>query len=143
VRVVGPEEMIVSKCFVAARDRFDGGDVAWLIRALGPALDWTRTLALMGEHWEILLWQLIHFLYVFPSERRAVPRALLARLEERLEQALDAEPAAPPICRGPLLDPKLYRRELYRSGGEDPRPRRELVEPHLIALHGRSAEARD
>src|SRR5439155_3598649 len=61
VRVVGPEEIIVSKCFVAARDRFDGGDVSWLLRALGEQLDWARVERLMRDHWQVLLWQLIHF----------------------------------------------------------------------------------
>src|SRR5262249_13143078 len=47
VRVVGPEEMIVSKSFVAARDRFDGADVSWIIRTLGEELDWERIERLM------------------------------------------------------------------------------------------------
>lgn len=134
VEVVGPEEMIVSKCFVAARDRFDGGDVSWLLRALGPRLDWARIEELMRDHWQVLLWQLIHFLYVFPSERRTLPADVLARLLAQLRRELAGSPGDPRICRGPMLDPKLYRQELAQRGGEDPRPRRELVEPHLIAL---------
>ncbi|HEY7955432.1 MAG TPA: nucleotidyltransferase [Polyangia bacterium] len=134
VEVVGPEEMVVSKCFVAARDRFDGGDVSWLLRALGPRLDWPRIESLMRDHWQVLLWQLIHFLYVFPSERRTLPADVLARLLAQLRRELAGPPGDPRICRGPMLDPKLYRQELAQRGGDDPRPRRELVEPHLIAL---------
>jgi hypothetical protein len=136
VRVVGPEEMVVSKCFVAARDRFDGGDVAWLLRAVAGDLDWDRIEWLMRDHWQILLWQIIHFLYVFPSEKRLVPAALMNRLLRRLDEELASEPGDPRICRGPMLDPKLYRRELRDKGGEDPRPRRHLVEPHILTLVG-------
>ena len=38
-RIVGPEEIIASKSFVAARDRFDGADIAWLLRGTTPRLD--------------------------------------------------------------------------------------------------------
>jgi hypothetical protein len=140
VRVVGPEEMIVSKCFVAARDRFDGGDVSWLLRALGGVLEWRRIEWLMRDHWQVLLWQLVHFLYVFPSERQLIPRDLMARLLARLRRELGSDPGDPLLCRGPMLDPKLYRNELRNRGGEDPRPRKDLVEPHLIELVGLVAE---
>lgn len=143
VRVVGPEEIVVSKCFVAARDRFDGGDVSWLVRALGPCLDWPRIEWEMRDHWQVLLWQLIHFLYVFPSSRRAVPADLMARLTRRLRRELTATPGDPLACRGPMLDPKLYRQELLNKGGADPRPRRDLVEPHLTALDGGAGPRHD
>jgi hypothetical protein len=125
VRVVGPEEIIVSKSFVAARDRFDGADVSWLIRATAHELDWRRIERLMHDHWEVLLWQLLHFLYVFPGERRLLPKSLLKRLLRQMSRQLSA-PETAGGCRGPMLDPKLYRREIEATG-EDPRPRRELV----------------
>jgi Uncharacterised nucleotidyltransferase len=110
VRVVGPEEMIVSKCFVAARDRFDGGDVSALIRELGRRqLDWLRVETLMRDHWQVLLWQLVHFVYVHPSERRAVPAALMARLLGRMRRELAGAVDDTAESRGRLLDPKLYR----------------------------------
>jgi hypothetical protein len=123
VQVVGPEEMIVSKSFVAARDRFDGADVSWLIRAVGDELDWPRVEAQMGEHWQILLWQLLHFVYVFPADRRLLPADLMARLLSRLRRELAAQPEA--TCRGPMLDPKLYQSQIDLVG--DPRPRRALA----------------
>jgi hypothetical protein len=126
VRVVGPEEMIVSKCFVAARDRFDGGDVSWLIRAIGPRIDWSRVERLMVDHWQVLLWQLVHFLYVFPTERRRVPQELVERLCARLANEIGRDDIEQ-VCRGPMLDPKLYRTDLAVSGVDDPRPRKELA----------------
>jgi hypothetical protein len=124
VRVVGPEEIIVSKSFVAARDRFDGADVSWLLRATAGELDWGRIERLMRDHWQVLLWQLIHFIYVFPARKELIPRGLMKRLLTRMTRELDSEPQ--PICNGPMLDPKLYKREIDATG-EDPRPRRELV----------------
>ena len=111
VALVGPEEMIVSKAFVAARDRFDGSDISWLIRTLGPTLDWDRIEALMAAHWEVLLWQLIHFRYVFPEERDHVPRALVARLLSRTFDDLAAaehKRGAGITCRGPMFDAIHY-----------------------------------
>jgi hypothetical protein len=110
VRVVGPEEMLVSKCFVAARDRFDGGDISSVIRALGPQMNWGRVETLMRDHFEVLLLQLVHFFYVFPTEAQVVPRDLVARLLARLRRSLAAR-HAPVEDRGDLLDPKRYREQ--------------------------------
>jgi len=108
VRVVGPEEMLVSKCFVAARDRFDGGDISSVIRALGPQMNWGRVEALMRDHFEVLLLQLVHFFYVFPTETQVVPRDLVARLLARLRRSLAAR-REHVDDRGDMLDPKRYR----------------------------------
>jgi len=127
VKVVGPEEIIASKSFVAARDRFDGADISWLIRATATKLDWDRIERLLGEHWQVLLWQLLHFLYVFPSERHLLPTSLMGRLIGKLADEVTTEDYEPMICRGPMLDPKLYQAEIVVRGAADPRPRRNLV----------------
>ena len=81
----------------------------------------------MREHWQVLLWQLIHFLYVFPSERHLLPADLMARLSA--SSATRSSPAdyEPLVCRGPMLDPKLYQAEIVVRGAADPRPRKNLV----------------
>src|SRR4029077_7583342 len=127
VKIVGPEEIIVSKSFVAARDRFDGADISWLLRATANKVDWERVERLMGEHWQVLLWQLLHFLYVFPSERHLIPTSLWERLVSKLGDEVSANHYEPLICRGPMLDPKLYQAEIVGRGAADPRPRRDLV----------------
>jgi hypothetical protein len=127
VKIVGPEEIIASKAFVAARDRFDGADIAWLIRGVAAKLDWGRIEGLMREHWQVLLWQLMHFLYVFPSERHLLPPALLGRLIGRFADEVSTDEYEPMVCRGPMLDPKLYHAEIVVRGAADPRPRRNLV----------------
>lgn len=127
VKIVGPEEIIASKSFVAARDRFDGADISWLIRATAHKLDWGRIEHLMRDHWQVLLWQMIHFLYVFPSERRLLPADLMAQLVDRLSAEIARGESEPLVCRGPMLDPKLYQAEIVVRGAADPRPRRDLV----------------
>jgi hypothetical protein len=61
-QLVPPEEMIWSKAFVQERDRWDGADVAHLVRALGHRLDWDRLLARFGDdHGHVLLAHLLLF----------------------------------------------------------------------------------
>ncbi len=127
VKIVGPEEIIVSKSFVAARDRFDGADIAWLLRGTASKLKWERIEHLMRDHWQVLLWQLVHFLYVFPAERERLPLALMGRLIGRFVDELTTNGYDSLVCRGPMLDPKLYQAEIVVRGAADPRPRKNLV----------------
>ncbi len=102
------EETIFAKAFIQERERYDGADVAHVLRARSEDLDWPRLVARFGEHWRVLLSQLILFGFIYPTEERRLPpwvmRDLLARLE--------AEAAAPPevgrICRGTLLSRAQY-----------------------------------
>ncbi|HYE98123.1 MAG TPA: nucleotidyltransferase family protein, partial [Planctomycetota bacterium] len=73
IRWVPPEEMLWSKSFVMARERFDGADVGQLIRARGRSLDWRRLLDRFGAQWEVLFAQVVLFDFTFPSERASVP----------------------------------------------------------------------
>ena len=50
-RLIPAEEMIWSKAFVQERERFDGADIAHLIRSRGEGLDWERLLRRFGRHW--------------------------------------------------------------------------------------------
>lgn len=141
-RIVGPEEIIASKSFVAARDRFDGADISWLLRGTATKLNWARVEHLMRDHWQVLLWQLIHFLYVFPSERHLLPKELMARLLGKLADEVMTDDYEPLVCRGPMLDPKLYQAEIVVRGAADPRPRKNLV-PADQPFAGEDGEAGD
>ncbi len=109
VRLVGPEEMIVSKAFVAARDRFDGSDISWLIRTLGRDLDWGRIERRIDSHWQVLLWQLVHYLYVFPAHRDAVSPRLVDKLLKRMAKEMARPSLEAAACRGPMFDQIHYR----------------------------------
>src|SRR5262249_25575146 len=89
-RVLAPEELLVSKLFVTRRERFDGADIAHVIYGVRGELDWERVLHLAGEHWEILLWALILFRYVYPAQSGCVPLSLWQDLLGRLEKEVTA-----------------------------------------------------
>jgi len=48
VRLIPAEEMIWSKAFIMERERFDGGDVAHILRASAERIDWTRLVSRFG-----------------------------------------------------------------------------------------------
>ncbi len=51
----------------------------------------------------------------------------MARLVGRLADELTTNDYEPMVCRGPMLDPKLYQAEIVVRGAADPRPRKNLV----------------
>lgn len=119
-RFVPPEEMIWSKAFVMARDRFDGADISQIIRARGRSLDWNIVLERFADHWEILLVHVALFTYTFPSERDAVPAWVREELERRWREDRDPHNGRHRrICRGPLLSPPEYTEDIRRRGYTD------------------------
>jgi len=98
VQIVPAEEMIWQKALIMERERFDGADVAHLLRARADRLDWPRLLDRFGEHWQVLLSHLILFSYIYPEEQAKVPagvlHALLGRQSEQVEAAAE-HPDAP------------------------------------------------
>jgi hypothetical protein len=121
VRVIPAEEMIWSKAFIMERDRYDGADIAHLLRARGRSLDWSRLVARFGEHWRVLLSHLVLFGFVYPTERRQVPPEILAELVARLaSEPADAAPAEQ-LCRGTLLSLREYLPDVERWGFRDAR----------------------
>src|SRR5262245_49712959 len=48
VQLCPPEEILWSKAYVLERERFDGADIAHLIRTCGPVFDWHRLLRRFG-----------------------------------------------------------------------------------------------
>jgi hypothetical protein len=113
------EEMIWSKSFVMERERYDGGDVAHLLRSRGPALDWDRLLArFAGPAARVLLAHLVLFGYVYPAERGSVPGWAMSELLRRLDE--DDGPAAA-LCRGTLLSRSQYLVDVEEWGYDDAR----------------------
>ncbi len=123
VRLVPPEEIIWQKSYIQERERYDGADVAHILRARGPDLDWRRLLARFGPHWRVLLGQLVMFGFVYPSERDRVPSWVMNDLATRLlgESAADAPPGH--VCQGTLLSREQYLIDVERWGYADARER--------------------
>jgi hypothetical protein len=118
------EEMIWSKAYVMERERFDGADVAHLIRARGEGLDWNRLLRRFGEHWRVLFGHLLFFGFAYPNERHKVPAWVMKALSERLaderEEGADAK-----LCGGTFLSREQYLVDIglwgYKDGRLKPR----------------------
>jgi hypothetical protein len=116
--VLAAEELIASKIFVTRRERFDGADVAHLIYATRDSLDWDRVFALVGEHWEILLWSLIFYRYIYPRHAHEVPRRVWHRLVEKFENAI-MNPALDAPFRGSLIDENMFAIDVKEWGLEN------------------------
>ena len=121
VLLVPAEEAIWSKAFVCERERYDGNDVANLIRVCGRELDWERLVDRFGDHWEVLLAQLTLYRYAFPSDRSQVPRWVMSELLHRSLAQLPEQDPERRICRGTLLSKEQYRHAVERDGYEDER----------------------
>jgi hypothetical protein len=121
VRICAPEEMIWSKAFVMERERFDGADVAHLLRACGQTLDWDRLLRHFGPFWRVLLSHLVLFDFIYPGESWPVPGIVTSELLRRWQMESQARPAAARLCQGTLLSREQYLDDIERWGYEDAR----------------------
>ena len=119
-RLVPAEEMIWSKAFIMERERFDGGDVAHILRASAERIDWPRLVGRFGDHWRVLLSHLVMFGFIYPAERHRLPPGVVAELTARLQGELrtGAEGRA---CQGTLLSRAQYLVDVRRWGYTDPR----------------------
>jgi hypothetical protein len=117
-RVLAEEELVASKLFVTRRERFDGADIAHVVYRAGHRMDWGRVQQLVGEHWEVLLWALVLFHYVYPNSADAVPRAVWDDLLSRFRAALDAPPVGAQF-RGSLIDEKMFAIDVKECGLPD------------------------
>jgi hypothetical protein len=120
------EEIIWSKAWVMARERFDGADIAHLVQARGRELDWRRLVDRFasgrngGER--ILLSHLLTFGFAYPAERDKVPGWVIDELVERVR---NEPPADAKICRGTMLSWDQYLPDITERGYADAR-----VRPH-------------
>ncbi len=124
VKLCPPEEIIWSKSFVQERERFDGADIAHLIRKSGSGFNWLRLLRRFGDHWRVLLSHLINFGYIYPGERDVVPDWVMAELIDRLSRESREPAPREKVCRGTLLSREQYLIDVavwgYRDGRLEP-----------------------
>lgn len=129
VKLLPAEEMLWTKIFIMERERFDGADVAHLLRARGDQLDWPRLLRNIGDQWRVLLSHLILFGFIYPSERNNIPAAVIRQLMQRLERELDAPPAQDRVCHGTFLSREQYLIDIDEWGYRDARIRTGAMTP--------------
>ena len=133
VRLVPREELLWTKSFVMERERYDGADVAHIIRVCGADLDWQRLLGRFREHWQVLLGHLVFFGFIYPGERALVPPEIMRELLRRLERVNAAPPPTARVCRGTLISRAQFLVDIEEWGYLDPReaPRGGMTEEEI------------
>lgn len=121
VRICAVEETIWSKAFVMERERYDGADIAHLLRACAQTMDWEHLLARFGPHWRVLLSHLTLFGFSYPAQRDLIPAWVMEELLERLHQELRTRPDKELICAGTLLSREQYLVDVKEHGYRDAR----------------------
>jgi len=119
-RVLAAEELLASKLFVTRRERFDGADIAHIIYATHGRLNWARILELACEHWELVLWNLVLFRYVYPGESKLVPQNVWCDLLTRFsELVLNSGHEGGGKFRGSLVDDAMFAIDVEEWGLEN------------------------
>jgi hypothetical protein len=118
VMMAPASDMILSKAYVAGRERFDGADIMHLIRARGHTFDWDDLVVRFGDHWALLLHYMILYRFVYPRESEHAPIGVVRKLARRLGS--EAEEADGLPFRGLLLDRYAYLHDLRYAGLADP-----------------------
>jgi hypothetical protein len=117
-RVLAAEELVASKIFVTRRERFDGADIAHVIYGSHGKFDWEREMKLVGEHWEMLLWSLLLFRYVYPGQSHYVPSQIWCELLRRLEREIRS-PDPKAKFRGSFVDDNMFAIDVNEWGLPD------------------------
>lgn len=121
VELIPAEEMIWSKGLIMERERFDGADVAHVIRAAGEKLDWQRLLDRYGKYWRALYAHLVLFGFIYPSDRASVPAWVMDELAKRLAEETRAGNAAEKVCQGTIISRQQYLKDIEAWGYADAR----------------------
>src|SRR5213594_464910 len=120
VNLCAPEEMIWMKAYIMERERFDGADIAHILRRCAVEIDWPHLVRRFGPDWRVLLSHLVLFGYIYPGERDKIPAAVMDNLVARLRSETRTA-GADPICRGTLLSRKQYLMDIQERGFRDAR----------------------
>ena len=120
VELCAPEEMIWMKAYIMERERFDGADIAHILRCWAAEMDWPHLVCRFGPDWRVLLSHLVLFGYIYPGERA---RILLAVMEELIARLRSETKHAGPerLCRGTLLSRQQYLVDVQEWGFRDAR----------------------
>ena len=121
VRIAPPEELIWHRLFIGERHRHDMSDVVHLILCRGDTLDWERLVGRVGEHWPLLLAQLLMFNYVYPGYRSNVPQWVMETLLERARADMGDAFDDLDYTRGPLISRFSFMIDVREWGFIDPR----------------------
>jgi len=121
VRIAPAEELIWHRLFISERHRHDMSDIVHLMLCCGESLDWQRLVARVGEHWPLLLSQILMFSYVYPGYRTNIPRWVTEHLLERARKEFDCNDDDQDFTRGPLISRFSFAIDVSEWGFNSPR----------------------
>jgi hypothetical protein len=121
VRIAPPEELIWHRLFISERHRHDVADILHLILCLGDTFDWTRLVARVGQHWPLLLAQLLTFSYVYPGYRTNIPAWVYDQLLDRARRESGDDATDADFTRGPLISRFSFTIDVREWGFSEPR----------------------
>jgi len=121
VKLIPAEEMIWSKGLIMERERFDGADVAHVIRAVGPKLDWRRLIDRYANLWRALYAHLVLFGFIYPSDRSQVPPWVMEELTQRIVAETQQPNAKEKVCYGTIISRQQYLHDIRSQGYADAR----------------------
>lgn len=133
VELIPPEEMIWSKGLIMERERYDGADVAHVIRATGDKLDWHRVIARFGPFWRALFAHIVLFGFIYPSDRSKVPSWVMDELTRRMQDETLAGDADEEICYGTIISRQQYLKDINEWDYKDARLVHETMTEDEIA----------
>jgi len=127
VLLVPAEEMIWQKAYIQERERFDGADIAHLIRFRAAEIDWAHLGTRFGENARVLLAHLILFGFIYPGDRQLIPAAFLQGLLEKMQGELGPAETKDRVCKGTLLSRAQYLPDIERWGYTDARGQKPVM----------------
>jgi len=137
VRIAPAEELIWHRLFISERHRHDMSDIVHLILCCGETLDWDRLVGRVGEHWPLLLSQVLMFSYVYPGYRTNVPNWVSEQLLERARAEGGVNGEDQDLTRGPLISRFSFTIDVTEWGFNSSRGeliRRVRQQPELKAI---------
>lgn len=144
VLICPAEEMIWQKAFIMERERYDGADVAHLLRTRGRDLNWERLLDRFGPRWPVLLSHCILATFIYPGDRPVVPERVMRALLRRMRDELAPSPDADHLCQGTILSLQQYAVDTEEWGYEDARLTEGFLTPNelstMMDAHAREQE---
>ena len=137
VRIAPPEELIWHRLFISERHRHDMSDIVHLILCVGENLDWKRLVGRVGEHWPLLLSQVLMFTYVYPGYRSNIPAWVKEHLLGLARQEFARPEEEADFTRGPMISRFSFTIDVREWGFSDPRSeqvRETRLKPEVRAI---------
>lgn len=125
------EESIWQKAFIMERERYDGADIAHLLRAQSEKLDWNRLLSRFGAHWRVLFSYIMLFGYIYPTERTKIPEWVQRKLLNRFACEVGYDARGENVCAGTLLSRAQFIVDIDQWGYRDIRTP-DLMSPEAV-----------